>query len=213
MSPPPSHPTLREIRAHLTSPSTLAVQVGVAVLLGVGVVLGVINALALDNPSFPQGWGQIFGLAIVIALVVVGLHDLLRPLPLSAPLSVSEPATVSADSIAPPLLTRLALDKRGALVSLSVSDHYVDVVTSKGREMILIRLGDAMRETAPVRGMNVHRSHWVAMDQVVEVRRTGETAILRTSSGGDIPVSRTYMKPLRDSGLLPKRAAAGGKNG
>lgn len=266
---PPSSSTLREIRAHLTSPAALAVQGGVALLLGlsgpfdtfdamrpgprfaywaivvfatyaigftlselandwlgdraaprwlrvvltgvaaglgVGLVLGVINRLSLDNPNFPNGWLQTFGLAIVIAIVVVALHDMLhRPAP--------TPTDIQADTKSPPLLARLPLDKRGALVSLSVSDHYVDVVTTKGREMILMRLGDAMRETAPVRGMQVHRSHWVALDQVGSVRKTGETALLRTSTGGDIPVSRTYMKALRDNGLLPGRADAGNANG
>jgi len=102
------------------------------------------------------------------------------------------------------ILDRLPLDKRGALVSMSVSDHYVEVVTDKGQELILIRLADAMAETEGVRGAQVHRSHWVALDQVTAARRQGDRAILTMSDGRDIPVSRSYVPVIKDAGLLPR---------
>jgi hypothetical protein len=37
-------------------------------------------------------------------------------------------------------------------VALSVEDHYVRVRTTRGEEMILMRLSDAIRETAPETG-------------------------------------------------------------
>ena len=164
---------------------------GLAAGLGAGFALWLINALALENPRFPSGGLQTLALTSAIALVVVTLQDILTP-----------PETTANAAFPPPLLERLPAEKRGCLVSLSVSDHYVEVVTTAGREMILIRLSDAIRETIPTRGMQVHRSHWLALDQVTRARRTGETAQLTTSSGDDIPVSRTYMKPLRETGLL-----------
>ena len=105
---------------------------------------------------------------------------------------------------APALLDRLPLDKRGALVTLSVEDHYVRVQTELGEEMILMRLSDAIRETAPVAGLQVHRSHWVALDQVRAARREGDRAILTMTTGADVPVSRANVAAIRDAGLLSK---------
>jgi len=79
--------------------------------------------------------------------------------------------------------------------------------------MILMRLSDAIRETAPVRGLQVHRSHWVALDQVTDSRRAGAGAQVTTSAGDDIPVSRTYVKALRESGLLPVSNRSEGGDG
>ncbi|MCB1383384.1 MAG: LytTR family transcriptional regulator DNA-binding domain-containing protein [Notoacmeibacter sp.] len=93
----------------------------------------------------------------------------------------------------PALLDRLPGSKRGPLIRLEVQDHYVLVVTAKGREMLLMRLADAIRETEPVDGLQVHRSHWVARDGVADViRETGKNGrtLLRTTDGAEIPVSR-----------------------
>jgi len=58
-----------------------------------------------------------------------------------------------------PLLERLPLEARGALVSLSSEDHYTRVRTTKGEALLLLRLGDAIRETEGTDGLHVHRSH------------------------------------------------------
>ena len=89
-------------------------------------------------------------------------------------------------------------------MSLSVQDHYVEVTTTKGRELILLRLGDAMAEVGETAGLQVHRSHWVATDQVTAARRDGARAILTMSDGRDIPVSRTYVPAIKEAGLLSR---------
>jgi DNA-binding LytR/AlgR family response regulator len=104
----------------------------------------------------------------------------------------------------PPILERLPLELRGPLVALSVEDHYVWVQTTKGSEMVLLRLSDAMRETGGVRGAQVHRSHWVALDQVAQARREKDRAILTLTTGAEIPVSRANLPKIKDAGLLPK---------
>lgn len=121
-----------------------------------------------------------------------------------ASLVLDHPAEAADDSPAPvPLLDRLPLDKRGPLISLSVQDHYVEVTTGLGRELLLMRLSDAIRETAPVAGLQVHRSHWVALSQVTAARRDGARAVLTMSDGRDIPVSRSNIAAVREAGLLP----------
>ena len=104
----------------------------------------------------------------------------------------------------PPILERLPFDKRGDLVALSVSDHYTEIETTKGRELVLLRLGDAIRETAPVTGLRVHRSHWVALGRIRSVRRDGDRAVIELVTGREVPVSRGNMAGLRERGLLPK---------
>ena len=104
----------------------------------------------------------------------------------------------------PALLQRLPLEKRGALVALTATDHYVEIVTDKGRELVLMRLADAIDETAPVRGMQVHRSHWVALAHVLAAERRGDGARLEMSAGMEIPVSRRHMPSIRAAGLLPQ---------
>jgi DNA-binding LytR/AlgR family response regulator len=101
-------------------------------------------------------------------------------------------------------LDRLALAKRGTLIALSVEDHYVRVRTDRGEAMVLMRLSDAIGETAPVKGLRVHRSHWVALDAVVAAKRRGDGAILTMAAGPEIPVSRANVAAIRDAGLLPR---------
>ena len=109
----------------------------------------------------------------------------------------------AGDEGTPAILSRLPLEKRGRLIALSVSDHYVEVITTRGRELVLMRLSDAIRETAPEAGLQVHRSHWVALHGVTAARRDGARAILTLEGGEELPVSRTYLPAAKEAGLLP----------
>ena len=169
--------------------TTLALSLTVAVFIGVanGVMLGV-------WPVDLWEWGQHFLRVIPIcAAIVVGIHFFVDEL---------------EERSAPKILSRLPLEKRGALIALSVSDHYVNVMTSKGQFMVLMRLSDAIEEVAPTHGMQVHRSHWVATDQIERIERVGDRAACHMTSGDVIPVSRSYMSALRNADLLPR-----GRNG
>ena len=69
-----------------------------------------------------------------------------------------------------------------------------------------MRLSDAVKEVGPNPGAQVHRSHWVSFDQVENVRRTSDRAILTMRSGAEIPVSRANLPKIKEAGLLPERA-------
>ena len=94
------------------------------------------------------------------------------------------------------------MGRRGALIRMSVHDHYVEVVTTGGRSLVLMRLRDAIGETAPAPGLRVHRSHWVAFGGVTGCRRADGRALLKTRDGFAVPISRSYMKAARDAGLV-----------
>ncbi|MEO0682452.1 MAG: LytTR family DNA-binding domain-containing protein [Pseudomonadota bacterium] len=102
----------------------------------------------------------------------------------------------------PALLRRLPPAKRGRLIRLSMHDHYVEVVTDQGSELLLLRLSDAMQEAAPEEGLQIHRSHWVARAAVQDVRREGGRVALRLSDGSETPVSRARARALADAGWI-----------
>ena len=102
----------------------------------------------------------------------------------------------------PPLLDRLAFDKRGALVSLQAQDHYVLVTTTRGQELVLMRIGDAMAEVGATVGFQTHRSHWVAQNQITASVKKGERGILTLRDGSTAPVSRNFMPALKSAGFF-----------
>ncbi len=168
------------------------VVLGLATGCGVMIVLSLINTAIFG--SIYSSWESValtFLMVTAISIIVVGMLLLFSPL-------------IDAENDLPALLDRLPLEKRGALVSLSVEDHYVNITTIKGAEMVLMRLSDAIKETKPTEGLQVHRSHWVANEAIVEARRVGDRAILKMTHGPEIPASRSYISELRDAGIFAK---------
>lgn len=176
--------------------AVIAVATGLATGIAVEVFTNLIFGWPASLPEAALEFAPKFaiGLCVSLGLQVAGAAEDRTPPAFTA----AEPETP------PPILDRIPLEKRGPLVALSVEDHYVRVRTNRGEEMILMRLTDAMRETAPVRGLRVHRSHWVATGMVRAARREGDRAILSMTHGGDIPVSRSHMQAIRAAGLLPR---------
>ncbi|MEL6563213.1 MAG: LytTR family DNA-binding domain-containing protein [Pseudomonadota bacterium] len=103
----------------------------------------------------------------------------------------------------PALFARLPVAKRGPLLSLSAVDHYVEVTTTRGTALILLRLADAIAETHPIAGLRIHRSHWVARDQIADVSGGAGKATVTLSDGRTLPVSRSNLPALKEHGLLP----------
>ncbi len=97
----------------------------------------------------------------------------------------------------PPILSRLKPENRGALVRLTVCDHYTEVVTTRGRELVLLRFGDALTEIGNIDGMRVHRSHWVAAEHVARLKRDNGKLFVIARDGAAVPVSRSYVEAVR----------------
>jgi DNA-binding LytR/AlgR family response regulator len=96
-----------------------------------------------------------------------------------------------------PILARLKPENRGPVLRLTVQDHYTEVVTNRGRELILLRFADAIRETGAIEGMQLHRSHWVASAHVERLKRDNGKLFVVTHDGTAIPVSRPYAEDVR----------------
>ena len=111
----------------------------------------------------------------------------------------------SASASSPPVrfLERLPLKLRGAEIwAVEAEDHYLRLHTSKGQDLILLRLADAVAELDGIEGAQVHRSWWVARDAITDARRGDGRAVLTLKDGSEVPVSRTYARLLRDQGWI-----------
>ena len=91
------------------------------------------------------------------------------------------------------------------MISLHAEDHYVRVETVNGSELILMRLADAIQLAQPIKGVQVHRSHWVALDQVTGYDKTDGTWTVILTNGRCVPVSRGYRADAITAGIIPAR--------
>jgi len=95
------------------------------------------------------------------------------------------------------LYERLPPKLRSAdIYALAAEDHYVRVITSKGDELVLMRLSDAIKETTPLKGLSPHRSWWVAEGGAQKI---GKSEII-LHEGQIVPISRSGMKLVRAAG-------------
>ena len=98
-------------------------------------------------------------------------------------------------------MERLPPKLGGAVIyAVSAEDHYLRLHTSKGVDLILMRLSDAIVELEGVEGAQTHRSWWVARDAVESARREGDRMVLVVKGGVEAPVSRPNVRPLREAG-------------
>ncbi|MEM9010366.1 MAG: LytTR family DNA-binding domain-containing protein [Pseudomonadota bacterium] len=103
---------------------------------------------------------------------------------------------------AAPFLRRLPKGFAGPLMRLEMQDHYVAAHGRDGApELILMRFADAVRELEGYPGLQVHRSHWVAVEAVKDHRRDRGRLHLILLDGTEVPVSRSYQAPVRAAGL------------
>lgn len=113
------------------------------------------------------------------------------------------PPAQSADEAPAPVrfLERLPIALRGAeIYAVSSEDHYLRIHSSRGTDLILMRLSDAISELEGIEGAQVHRSWWVARSAVKDVERGDGKAIFTLTNDTQVPVSRTYAKALREFG-------------
>ncbi len=152
-----------------------------------GFVYGV-NLLVWGNikalPSFPSYLGLTIPISLVISLII---HFML-------PNDPQQPETVDAS-----FFKRLPVHLGQDLYSLSVSDHYVEAITSKGSHMVLMRFGDALNEVETIKGVQLHRSHWIALNAVKNVDKRDGKLIVVLKNGTRYPVSRSRMQAVKQA--------------
>lgn len=176
-------------------------------------VFGLLLAVALSIPSTLVIWlytSVFFGLHLTLgtlpyfagAVLMVSLAMTAIMMTVSRPGRVTH-ARAGATSTPAPVrfLERLPPKLKGAaLYAISAEDHYLRLHTSKGSDLILMRMSDAIPELEGVEGAQTHRSWWVARDAVDSTRRDGDRLTLILKGGAEAPVSRPNIRPLREAG-------------
>ena len=134
----------------------------------------------------------LFGPVLLVSLAITALNML-----------IEAGRTTHAGPAPPKFLARLPLKLRGAEVwAVEAEDHYLRLHTSKGQDLILLRLADAVAELEGIEGAQVHRSWWVARDAIADAKRGDGRATLTLKDGSEVPVSRTYAGMLREKGWI-----------
>ncbi|HIP23836.1 MAG TPA: LytTR family transcriptional regulator [Rhodobacteraceae bacterium] len=159
-----------------------------ATALAVVIVVFLINLLSFQDALFS-----------LETMLLLGAYVAVISFAISAAFKIFTPQNAAPAEA--PLLARLPFDKRAQLISLSVQDHYTEITTAKGSELVLMRLSDAIKEADG--GLQIHRSHWVATKAIAKVERQAGKVVLTTVVGSELPVSRTYLPVVKAAGFLP----------
>jgi len=129
--------------------------------------------------------------------------------PESDPQPTGDDATRAA---APAFLQRMrnaaTLDR---LIAIKAEQHYIQVITDGGSELVLYRLSDAVREVPLDCGVRVHRSWWISHNAVEAIHSSGKKMSVSLRNGLEVPVSIPYQalaKTVIRRGKLRDPAAA-----
>lgn len=121
----------------------------------------------------------------------------------SQPGRVTHAPAADAAPVRARFMERLPAKLKGAVIyAVSAEDHYLRLHTSKGSDLILMRMSDALSELEGLEGAQTHRSWWVARDAVESSRRDGDKLVLVLKGGVEAPVSRPNVRALRETGWI-----------
>jgi hypothetical protein len=79
------------------------------------------------------------------------------------------------------------------LLAMCAEEHYVRLITTEGEFLVYHRFSDALKEVKKLRGLRVHRSHWVAQSSIVRVCRSAKKMFIELAGDRQVPVSRPYQ--------------------
>lgn len=165
-------------------------------------------------PSF-WGWVQLFGFDFVFCMTgeLVLSSFLLRRIAIETGLGTYPVIAVSSNlnDDQPPRVARnedsgpLRLVVLGQPVNLAelwhlkAEEHYVLLNLRDGASQLQRgRLADAIAQLPAEAGLQVHRSHWVAISAVNELERRRNGWLLHLHNGSSVPVARNRQTTVRD---------------
>ncbi|HXA40888.1 MAG TPA: LytTR family DNA-binding domain-containing protein [Phenylobacterium sp.] len=159
------------------------------------VVVGVTTHLVLrSNFDDPLQIADLLVSVIVVTTVMVTINVLVAR---------RTEGLTEASSAPAKFLDRLPPKLRGADVwAVEAEDHYLRLHTSRGQDLILMRLSDAVAELEGIEGAQVHRSWWVSRGAIAHAVRGDGRATLTLTDGAEVPVSRPYARLLRERGWI-----------
>lgn len=109
----------------------------------------------------------------------------------------SKLATTESSLSADLFFNRIPKNLGRDIISLNAQDHYVEIKTTLGSELILMRMSDAMSELTNVEGFQTHRSWWVAKKHILAVQSNNGKKYLELTNETTVPVSRSFAKNIQ----------------
>lgn len=149
-------------------------------------------------PGFVGSPFMLLWMAALVLLVSISVCILMHGIPF---VLKGGPQATSMETIAR-LVSRLPSTFDGKIIRLAVDGHIVLVITNVGLFELRMRFTDAVNEVSELEGACVHRSHWIALDQVVSAETVNARPCLLMSNGDKVPVSRKFQPDLEARGIL-----------
>lgn len=169
----------------------------VAAAPAIGLAVEAIDAATFGTAMTPASLAESTASGLLLSVLFCLITWMTMSAEQAGKLSPPAPAQNGSAQADVPLLRRLKPENRGAVLHVTVADHYTEVTTSRGRELVLLRFSDALDELGETPGLQVHRSHFVADAHVERLRRTDGRLAVVTKDGRDIPVSRSRAEAVR----------------
>lgn len=163
----------------------LAIGAAVAAIPGAAIVVFVnlvFRPQGISADTLPYVWFQVAIISYLIGVVEY----------IDWGLRTDKPAELTVTR----LHDRLPPEIGDDIVSMSMQDHYVEVTTTEGNHLCLLRMSDAIAELEGLPGQRVHRSHWVASRHMRSLSKQNTRKSVVLSDGRDLPVSDTYLADL-----------------
>ncbi|WP_299410844.1 LytTR family DNA-binding domain-containing protein [uncultured Roseobacter sp.] len=176
----------------------------VAILAGLAGVIPVTGSIYLSEgiaTGFEEGWLDgvgFFRLAMFVAPSLIGVTFVVNALFEFQVVGQERPVLEPAPQTLTLLQRKLPHHLGHDIITVQAQDHYVEVTTLKGSALVLMRLGDAVRDLEPLGGLQVHRSWWVNPAHLArtETGKSGQELVM--TNGLSVPVGRSFRKALKN---------------
>ena len=161
-------------------------------------ILSAVTGYFLDfQHKYWEGYMILFPQVLIVGLVVGGIIIFTSKDP-DINLLLKKERTLAAGHH---FLNRLPTELGKELISFAMEDHYLRVYTAKGDHLLLLRMKDALKELDDFNGIQVHRSWWIALDQVEKVTKESRKARITMKNGLSVPVSEKFLPMIKEAGL------------
>jgi hypothetical protein len=186
---------IRRVAPHLSPLVNRCISTALVSVFVTGAIVAVQRLLGEPVPSsyWPTLYVLVLGISAGVAMVAWLVERAFGGPPGAVTHALPEARVRFLDRLPPKL-------KGAVIYAVSSEDHYLRLHTSKGADLILMRLSDAVAELEGLEGAQTHRSWWVARDAVEGSRRDGDKVFLTLKGGVEAPVSRPNVRPLREAG-------------
>lgn len=195
----------------LVLPACFIRKVVFSLVPGPEVRIDILAALVIGLTTGPLVWAlNAFGMGFDVATpgalvehVLIAFFLCLVPVATRAyaQLSVRRVAPdLGAIAVEPAFMRRLEPDLRGELRRVSADGHQLVVYTDRGESRLRMRFSDALAEIGDLPGARIHRSHWVSLGSIAELRSKGRRHSVLLAGGAVLPVSPKGAEALRDAG-------------